>query len=113
MDLFNEAMLAKQGWRFLQNPSTALVSKVFQHKNFANGDFMYAKKGGQAFCLWKSLFFGRDLLLKGIGWRVGLPTVPAFKSATQPSFLYHKLLVADLHHAGVWRAELLAVLFFC
>ncbi|GJV71759.1 hypothetical protein Tco_1491754 [Tanacetum coccineum] len=51
LEAFNMALLAKQGWRLLMNP---------------------AKRGSRPSWLWSSLLHGRDLLLQGVRWQVGM-----------------------------------------
>lgn len=43
---FNQALLAKQAWRFLYNPSS-LVSRIFKAKYYVKYEFMDAKIGSQ------------------------------------------------------------------
>ena len=44
LEIFNIALLAKQGWRLLQNPET-LVAKIFQEKYYPNGSFLESNLG--------------------------------------------------------------------
>jgi hypothetical protein len=44
--LFNKAMLARQGWGILQNPSSLMVA-VIQAKYFPHGDFLKASLGNK------------------------------------------------------------------
>ena len=67
---FNQALLAKQAWRLVQNPS-ALVSKVFRAKYYPTSSFMEAKIGNNGSYVWRSLVWGGELLKKGVRWRVG------------------------------------------
>jgi hypothetical protein len=43
--VFNLAMLAKQGWRLIQNPDS-LCARILRAKYFPHGDIMKAKKSG-------------------------------------------------------------------
>lgn len=63
---FNLALLAKQCWRLLRYPNS-LVAKVLQAKYFDNLNFLTANGGSQ---IWKSLMIGRELLIKGLVWRI-------------------------------------------
>ena len=51
---FNQAMVAKQGWRLLQFPDS-LVSKVLQAKYYRNSSFLNAKEGSNPSFIWKSI----------------------------------------------------------
>jgi hypothetical protein len=68
--MFNKALLAKQGWRLLQDPSSLLAS-ILKAKHFPNSNFLGAKLGSRPSFAWRSLFNAHDLLLQGIMWRVG------------------------------------------
>jgi hypothetical protein len=68
--IFNQALLAKQGWRLIQHPSS-LVAKIFQCKYYPSASFLEAPLGSRASFVWRSLFQAKDLLLRGILWRVG------------------------------------------
>lgn len=65
LQIFNQSVLAKQGWRFLIYPDS-LVSRVFKAKYFPTTDFLNA-----SICRHPSYGFGRDLLHKGIRLRIG------------------------------------------
>jgi hypothetical protein len=49
--LFNQALLAKQGWRLLQQP-TSLLSRVLKAKYFPNCSFMEADIPGHSSFSW-------------------------------------------------------------
>ncbi|XP_030948949.1 uncharacterized protein LOC115972854 [Quercus lobata] len=57
---FNEAMLAKQVWRLLDN-NDSLFHWFFKSKFFPNGSILKAKEGNGSFA-WKSLLKGRDVI---------------------------------------------------
>lgn len=67
---FNIAMLAKQGWRLLQNPDS-LCARVLKAKYFRQGDLLSAKPHEGISYTWRSILKGVKLLKKGIIWRVG------------------------------------------
>ncbi|KAL5830904.1 hypothetical protein ACOSQ4_016258 [Xanthoceras sorbifolium] len=67
---FNQAMLAKQGWRILNDPSS-LLSRVLKAKYFPNTNFLKSSLGWKPFFVWRSILWGRDVLLRGLRWKVG------------------------------------------
>jgi hypothetical protein len=70
LELFNLVMLAKQGWRLVQNPET-LVAKIIRSKYFPNGTFLEAKIGRKPSYAWRSIWNSKKLLQEGLVWRVG------------------------------------------
>lgn len=67
---FNQALLAKQGWRILTN-TYALWVKVQQIHYFPCHSFLDARTGSFPSWLWSSLLYGRDLLKSNLLWQVG------------------------------------------
>lgn len=67
---FNQALLAKQGWRLLQN-SDSLLGSIMKAKYSPNSRFLNASLGHNPLYVWRSLIWGRDLLKIGFRWRVG------------------------------------------
>lgn len=110
---FNQALLAKQSWRLLKYPGS-LVARVLKHKYYPSTDLTCAKKGRHTSYGWQSLFYGRNLLLKGLRWQIGdwksirvfldpwLPMPYSFKLITPLCFLHEQVLVADLINDGQW-----------
>ncbi|XP_057803274.1 uncharacterized mitochondrial protein AtMg00310-like [Salvia miltiorrhiza] len=70
LSLFNQAMLAKQACRILQN-GTTLLARSLKARYFPRSDILLASKAHNPSFVWKSLLVGRDLLLEGLAWRVG------------------------------------------
>ncbi|XP_024039165.1 uncharacterized mitochondrial protein AtMg00310-like [Citrus sinensis] len=67
---FNQALVAKQGWQIIQN-SKSLVAKVLQAKYFKYGKFMEVTVGSKPSYIWRSILWGREVILKGYKWRIG------------------------------------------
>ncbi|XP_071723825.1 uncharacterized protein [Rutidosis leptorrhynchoides] len=69
LSAFNLAMLAKQGWRILQNPNS-LLSRSLKAKYFPFSSFFEANLENNPSLTWRSILKGRDTLFKGGIWRV-------------------------------------------
>ncbi|KAH9688162.1 reverse transcriptase domain-containing protein [Citrus sinensis] len=67
---FNQALVAKQAWRLLQYPNS-LVSRVLEARYFRNSSFLCAKAGANASYIWRSIMWGRQVIKKGMRWRIG------------------------------------------
>ena len=64
------ALLAKQGWRFLQHPHS-LVAKVYQEKYISGGTFLDSELGSKPSFAWRSIWQSKKLLKEGLLWRLG------------------------------------------
>lgn len=69
-DLFNQSMLAKQGWNILTNPNSFLA-RLYKALYLPNTYFLRANSPCRSSLYWRGLLWGRCLLIMGIGWRVG------------------------------------------
>ncbi|KAL4273917.1 hypothetical protein GQ457_13G010390 [Hibiscus cannabinus] len=67
---FNIALLAKQGWHILTNP-TCLLARVLKARYYPIGNFLNARLGSYPSYTWRSIYSARGLLEHGLGWRVG------------------------------------------
>ncbi|XP_062021040.1 uncharacterized protein LOC133737519 [Rosa rugosa] len=67
---FNDALLAKQAWRLIQDPSS-LCARVLKQRYFPNTTLLHARKGGTPSWIWSSILIGRDLLHQGTVWNIG------------------------------------------
>ncbi|KAL5798070.1 hypothetical protein ACOSQ2_002890 [Xanthoceras sorbifolium] len=67
---FSQAMLAKQGWRILNNPSS-LLSQVLKAKYFPKSNFLSSKMGWKPSFVWRSILWGREVIRKGVRWKIG------------------------------------------
>jgi hypothetical protein len=68
--LFNQAMLAKQGWRLITKPDS-LCAKVLKGKYFHDRDFVTARRKRNSSHIWNAILYGREALSKGLIKRIG------------------------------------------
>ena len=73
LSLFNQTLLAKQGWRLMQNPNT-LLHNVLKAKYFTDCLFMEAKIPSHSSYSWRSLAQARHVIRLGTRWRIGMGT---------------------------------------
>lgn len=64
-------MLAKQGWRLLQNPDS-LCAGILRAKCYPQGDPLRAKHSGAMSYTWRSIMRGIRVLKNGVIWRIHL-----------------------------------------
>ena len=70
IEKFNEALLAKQVWRMLKNLES-LCHRVFKAIFFPDCSILEATSSTNGFYAWKSILGARDVVQKGMGWRIG------------------------------------------
>lgn len=58
---FNQALLGKQVWRIMQNP-TCLMARIMKARYFPDENILTAVQKRKALYAWKSLLHGRDLI---------------------------------------------------
>lgn len=69
LEKFNDALLAKQVWRLASNQDS-LFFRFFKAKFFLNGSIFDAKENKRPYA-WKSILKGRDIIRRGMRWRIG------------------------------------------
>ncbi|XP_060974139.1 uncharacterized protein LOC133039295 [Cannabis sativa] len=69
LEKFNQALLAKQGWKIINNPHS-MMARVLKACYFTNNSFLEAKVGGYGSFIWRSILWGREIIAKGTRWRV-------------------------------------------
>lgn len=67
---FNEALLAKQGWRILSQ-SNSLLSQCSKAKYFPHADFLQASEGDSPSFTWRSIWHASWIIKKVGYWRLG------------------------------------------
>ena len=70
MHLFNQALLARQAWRLIQNPNS-LFARVLKARYFPHGNILDTVFSSDPSPVWKGVEFGLDLLKQGIINRIG------------------------------------------
>lgn len=115
---FNQALLAKQVWRILMS-SDSLVSKFLKSIYFHNSNILEAERGRQPSYLWRSLLWGRELLSKGLRYRIGdgkntfmfkdpwLPKESTFRPICINRDLANSRVADYITDSGGWNVEAL------
>lgn len=70
VESFNDALLAKQGWRILNNPD-GLLAKVMTGKYCTTSSFLAVPASSSCSHGLRSILCGRDLLLQNMGKSIG------------------------------------------
>jgi hypothetical protein len=92
MRKFNDALLGKQVWRLLLDTSS-LFHRVFKAKFFPNGTLLDAKLNKRGSYAWQSIIKTRDIILKGVAWRVGDgKTIKIWRDKWLPEDHHQKIL---------------------
>ena len=121
---FNEAMLAKQVWKLIQDKESPFY-KVFKAKYFPNGSIFEANSSSGSFA-WKSILWSRKLIAKEARWRVGdgkhtriygdswLLGTTGGNVSSPPFFLSSEATVDALidPHTGWWNVHLIDLCFY-
>lgn len=120
---FNQALLAKQAWRLLNDPSS-LLARVFKGRYYAKTNFLEAGKGYRPSYAWRSILFGRELLMQGLVKSIGKGSTTLVwqdkwifdecprRAVNKQIFMNFNLKVSELFDSsGKWNMELLSELF--
>ena len=70
IEKFDEALLAKQVWRMINNPDS-LCHQVFKAIFFPDYSILEAKDLRVGSYAWKSILSARDVIRKGMVWHIG------------------------------------------
>uniref|UniRef100_A0A453LM54 Reverse transcriptase zinc-binding domain-containing protein n=1 Tax=Aegilops tauschii subsp. strangulata TaxID=200361 RepID=A0A453LM54_AEGTS len=118
MRAFNQALLAKQAWRLIDQPDS-LCARLLRARYYRNGNLGDTVFSGNASAVWRGIEHGLELLKKGIIWRVGngilirtwrdpwIPRGPSFRPITPKRHCRLNRVSDFLDIHGVWRLGLL------
>ncbi|CAA0394673.1 unnamed protein product [Arabidopsis thaliana] len=67
---FNKALLAKQAWRILKNPSS-LLARLYKTLYYPTSSYLQALNGSAASYGWRSIQEGKTILQQGLRVRIG------------------------------------------
>ena len=70
IEKFNDALLAKQVWRMINNHNS-LCHQVFKARFFPNCSILEAKDLNSSSYAWRSILSARDVIRKGMVWHIG------------------------------------------
>ena len=70
IEKFNDSLLAKQVWRIINN-SNSLYHRVFKARFFPDCSILDAKDSTIGSYAWKSILGARDVIRRGMVWRIG------------------------------------------
>ncbi|CAL1360803.1 unnamed protein product [Linum trigynum] len=95
---FNQVLLAKIGWRILNEPQS-LLAQVYKGKYFSTRTFLTATARSRPSWGWQSILHGRQLLELGLRWQIG---------KGQKASLLRSSWIPDLHpHPPVYNPQVL------
>ncbi|GAA0171455.1 hypothetical protein LIER_25480 [Lithospermum erythrorhizon] len=66
---FNQALLCKQAWKLITEPNNPL-SQVYEDRYFPRTSFWAVQLGPKPSYTWRSILSVRDLICKGIEWKL-------------------------------------------
>ncbi|XP_035546588.1 uncharacterized protein LOC118348634 [Juglans regia] len=123
LESFNLALLAKQGWRILQNENS-IAAKILKEKYYKNKSLLDASLGHRPSFLWRSVWNALSLLKEGLIWKVGngekikiwgnkwLSTPSSFSIQSPVSSLDKEARVCELMQGrGEWNTLLIRNIF--
>ncbi|KAL0444214.1 UNVERIFIED_CONTAM: putative mitochondrial protein [Sesamum latifolium] len=70
---FNSALLAKQFWRLLTNPSS-LITQVLNARYFPDSSPLYARLGSRPSLTWRSILSTKEIIQANLRFRIGSAT---------------------------------------
>jgi hypothetical protein len=124
-EMFNYALLAKQGWRLFQQPDS-LAATIMKEKYYPRGNFLDANLGRRLSYTWRSLWNAKPHLKEGLVWQVGngssiriwgdkwISKTTAHTANSLVQVLNQEARVSELldHDSNWWNIELVQNVFF-
>ncbi|XP_075480639.1 putative mitochondrial protein AtMg00310 [Primulina tabacum] len=118
---FNEALLAKQPWRIIRYPDS-LTARVLKGRYFKFGNVLNDRLGSNPSFIWRSLLWSRNILEKGLLWRIGDgKSIHIFEDKWVPGMISSigkptgnwqiNDKVSSLIREGSWNRELILITF--
>ncbi|CAL1396203.1 unnamed protein product [Linum trigynum] len=121
---FNIALLTKQAWRILHNP-TSHLARIYKARYHPTRDFLDATAGSRPSWAWQGILEGLNLLKRGLRWQVGdgsnirtlqdiwIPSTPPSCPTLKPGAPSCPMFVSDLicPSSKMWRKDLVESLF--
>ncbi|KAA3479552.1 reverse transcriptase [Gossypium australe] len=119
MAKFNISLLAKQGWRIMNN-TESLVTKVLKAKYFPDEQFLNSRLGNSSSYTWKSIWATKDVLRNGLIWRAStgsnisinydawIPNASNFRLSTEVESMrdhFVNTLIDD--NERIWKEDLI------
>ncbi|KAH9721602.1 putative reverse transcriptase/RNA-dependent DNA polymerase [Citrus sinensis] len=115
---FNQALVAKQGWRIMQSPNS-LVAKVLKARYFKHEGFMNARLGSKPSFIWRSVLWGRQVIQQGSRWRIGngenvkvyksnwIPRPSTFRPISAPTMAPDTTVAELIDNEQHWKEKLI------
>ncbi|XP_010480531.1 PREDICTED: uncharacterized protein LOC104759285 [Camelina sativa] len=93
---FNQALLAKQSWRMLNNPNS-LIARFFKSRYFRTTTILECGSGSRPSYAWRSILYGRELLKQGLVKIIG---------DGKDTFVWLDKWIQDQHPRAPYRAQI-------
>ncbi|KAK6124569.1 hypothetical protein DH2020_041687 [Rehmannia glutinosa] len=121
---FNLALLAKQAWRLISNPSS-LLARVYKAKYHPSHPFLEAQMHHRPSWTWRSIMDSKKVLLAGCLKRIQsgkntkvwgdrwIPKYPYHLTCAKPNSVSFSMKVSELinESSNCWNSELIRTLF--
>ena len=125
IEKFNEALLAKQVWRMINNPNS-LCHRVFKARFFPEYSILEAQDSITGSYAWKSIISARNVIRKGMVWHIGTRDAMRIQEDKRLPGQANKVVISPLSQVAVdskvsvlidqdravWKFELVQQLFF-